>query len=227
MDKVEELIDELETLGVNLELKDNKIDFTPKSKVTPEMLSRMKDHRDELIAYLLEGEANGLESQKDIVGNEGPKDGPQGLGGWLIFIGIGIVLEIFDIGSLLLQTYPPIFSDGTWEALTTPGSEVYDPLWAPLLIFEIVGNIIFLAFYISLAILFFCKSQWFPKVWIAVALLYLVFVLLKVFSVSFVLVNEPLFDNETTRLIFQLLGDVVIWVPYMLVSKRVKNTFVK
>ena len=52
MGKLEDLIDELETLGVNLELKDDEINFAPKSKVTPEMLSRMKDRRDELISYL-------------------------------------------------------------------------------------------------------------------------------------------------------------------------------
>lgn len=52
----EAIVNKLNALGVNLELQDEKINFAPKSKVTPEMLSQMKEHRDGLVELLVEKE---------------------------------------------------------------------------------------------------------------------------------------------------------------------------
>ncbi len=52
----EKIVDKLTALGVNLKLKDEKIYAVPRSKVTPEMLPQMREHRDELVALLLEKE---------------------------------------------------------------------------------------------------------------------------------------------------------------------------
>jgi len=49
----------------------------------------------------------------------------KGLGGWLILVGIGVVLSPIRLLGLIIQVYKPIFEDGTWEALTTVGSESY------------------------------------------------------------------------------------------------------
>ena len=65
----------------------------------------------------------------------------EGLGGWLILVGIGTVVAPFRLILLVAVTYIPIFEDGTYAALTTVGSEFYQPVWAPLLIGEIVFNV--------------------------------------------------------------------------------------
>lgn len=68
------------------------------------------------------------------------KETLKGLGGWLILVGIGVVVApirlIYEYGPM----YYSIFTDGSFEVLTTPGTEAYNSLWGPLLIGEALGN---------------------------------------------------------------------------------------
>lgn len=150
-----------------------------------------------------------------------------GLGGWLILVAIGVILSPIKLGALLFQVHLPLFQDGTWDLLTVPGSEHYHPLWAPLLIFEIVCNLGFIAAYIVQAVLFFRKSRSFPKIYIVVALLNLGFIVLDAWFCSFLLPDQPMLDPDTATEIARSLLGAAIWIPYMLVSERVSNTFVE
>ena len=151
---------------------------------------------------------------------------PSGLGGWLILIAIGLVITPIRLVITSLAVHLPMFQDGTWEMLTTPGSDEYNALWAPMIIFEIVGNIGFLVNYIAMAFLFFRKSRFFPRTFIAVAIANLCFVVLDAWLLTFLLPNEPMLDPDTLKQVVRSLLSVALWVPYMLVSRRVKNTFV-
>ena len=152
-------------------------------------------------------------------------DGPQGIGGWLLLPVIGMF--VFPIRALvsLATDYWPIFEKGIWATLTTPGTQAYHPLWAPVLVFEILFNIAFLAFELFLLYLLFTKSHRFPKMFIVFAVANLIFV-----------VGDALIGNQIPAVaasgaesmakeIGRSFIVVAIWVPYMLVSKRVKNTF--
>lgn len=149
----------------------------------------------------------------------------KGIRGWLILIAISIVFSPIKLLTLLPK-YSEIFSNGAWQALTTQGSEVYNPFWAPILIFEIIGNIGMLLAWLYLGYLFFSKKILFPKAYIALAIFGLVFILADAFAVKLILPNEPVFGPDTTKEVFSALFMVVVWVPYMLRSKRVKATFV-
>ncbi len=50
-----------------------------------------------------------------------------------MLVGLGIVLSPLRIVGLVFPAYSEMFSNGSWEILTTPGAEAYDPLWAPFL----------------------------------------------------------------------------------------------
>ena len=151
----------------------------------------------------------------------------KGLGGWLILVGIGVVIAPIRLLVTYVPLYKTIFEDGTWEALTTVGSEVYNPLWAPLLIGEIVYNSVMVVASIYLIYLFFSKHYLFPKLYIAIIAISLVFIPLDAWLVTKVLPSEPMFDPETTKEFMRTLISGLIWVPYMLISKRVKLTFVE
>ena len=163
----------------------------------------------------------------ESVDTEGQHRKPSGLSGWLILVAIGLIFSPLRLGAFVFQTFVPLFQDGTWETLTTPGSEQYHVLWAPLLIFEILGNLAFIVAYAILAFLFFRKSRFFPKTYIAIALLNLCFIVLDTWFASFVLPDEQMLNPDTTKEIVRSLVSVAIWVPYMMVSKRVRNTFVE
>lgn len=149
----------------------------------------------------------------------------QKIGGWLILVGISIVVNpfrlLFPIGNLI-----QVFLNESWTILTTPGTTAYHPMWAPLIIFELLGNIAFLVFSIALAVLFFQKRSVLPKVITIFLLLNLAFIV-----VDFLLANSiPVVASQGNQ---GPLGEIVrsiigclIWVPYFQISKRVKGTFV-
>lgn len=151
----------------------------------------------------------------------------KGLGGWLILVGIGVVIFPIRLLMTTVSIYVPIFQDGTWEALTDAGSETYHPFWAPLLISEVAYNSIMVLVSLYLIYLFFSKHYLFPKVYIAIVGASIVFIPLDAWLVTKVLPGEPMFDPETSKEFMRVLIGGLIWVPYMLISKRVKATFVE
>lgn len=155
------------------------------------------------------------------------RPGPEGLGGWLILVGLGVVLSPFIIAAQTFPVYSEIFANGHWEILTTPGYEVYRPLWAPIIIIEITINSGLILFWAFLAFLFFSKRILFPKCYIGIFVFTIVFIIADAVAVKVVLPNEPVFDPETIKLLVRIIVQSVIWIPYMLVSKRVKATFVR
>lgn len=151
----------------------------------------------------------------------------EGIGGWLILVAIGLVVTPIRIVLLIIGTYPDIFSSGTWEFLTTLGSEAYSPLWAPIIAGEILINCGLLLVWLYMAYRFFTKRKDFPKWYIGVAVFSLLFIVADAFSIKLVLPGEPVFDSDTIKELMRSVVMVAIWVPYMLVSKRVKATFIK
>jgi hypothetical protein len=156
-----------------------------------------------------------------------PGAGPAGLSGWLVLVGLGLFVTPFRLAIFLLQTFPPIFRDGTWGTLTTPGSAPYHPLWAPLLLVEMAINFIFIVMSIYLLFLFFRKSARFPKLYVMFLLSNLAFLLADAFAVTIVLPDQPFMDPNTAGEFVRSVVSVSIWVPYLFLSKRVKNTFVR
>jgi hypothetical protein len=151
----------------------------------------------------------------------------KGLGGWLIVVGIGVVLSPIRVLVVYVPIYHEILTDGTWELLTSAESAYYHPLWQPLLAGEMVFNSLLVLAWTYLIYLFFSRHYLFPRVFIGVLVLSVVGIPLDAWLVSFVLPDEPMFDPETTREFTRVLIYSLIWIPYMLVSRRVKATFVE
>lgn len=155
------------------------------------------------------------------------KEDLNGIGGWLILVAIGLIITPLRVAYLLLADLIPIFSNGTWAALTDPGSESYSPYWAPLLIGEVVANGLLMAVSAYLLYLFFSKKKVFPVWYMGVIAFSLVFIPLDAWLVTKALPDEPMFDPDTTKEFSRSILAAVIWIPYMLVSKRVKATFIE
>lgn len=145
-----------------------------------------------------------------------------GIGGWLILPMLGLILSPF----VMLYTL--------WD---TPESLANLPYLnaeqATMLVLETIANAaIGILAPVALLVLFFRKLRIFPF-WYIVFLIgnaAFIFVDLIVGYVLFADIYDSgavkFFDRDTIRTIVSSVSAVVIWVPYMLISERVKNTFV-
>lgn len=150
-----------------------------------------------------------------------------GLGGWLILVALGIIVSPLRIIVELFPLYLDIFEDGYWEALTTPGTEFYHVMWAPIILAEMSINVILVFVWLFVIFLFFTKKKRFPKWYIGILLFTLTFIFMDAFAVKVVAPNEPMFDDATVSEIIRMLLPCLIWIPYMLISERVKATFIR
>lgn len=151
----------------------------------------------------------------------------QKIGGWLILVGIGIVLSPIRIVVMVFPLYSGMMSDGTWAALTTEGSEFYQALWEPILTMELVVNGALVVGWLYVAYLFFSHKKQFPIFYIGILLFSLLFILADAFTIKLVMPEEPVFDPDTIKELARSAIACIIWIPYMLISKRVKSTFTR
>jgi hypothetical protein len=151
----------------------------------------------------------------------------EGIRGWLILVAIAMVVSPIRFAAVVKTTYVELFSTGTWEILTTQGSEAYDPLLASIIVAELLITAGLTLIFVYIAFMFFSKHRHFPKWFIGVAVFNLVWVIADALLIKLVLPNVPVFDPDTLKTLGNAAFWVVVWVPYMLESKRVKATFIK
>ena len=150
----------------------------------------------------------------------------EGLGGWLVLVGIGLVLSPIRLVFQSAIVFVPVFQDGTWQAITDPNSAQFIPYVGMLISFEILVNISFLLMGIALLYLFFTKHKLFPKAYIGFSIISVSLLLIDAWASTLVFPDMPMFDAETAGELARGLVAAAIWIPYMLVSKRVKATFI-
>lgn len=151
----------------------------------------------------------------------------KGLGGWLILVGLGVV---FGPIRMLVQTVPlyySMFAEGTFGLLTNPDSDYYTPFMGAYIVAEMICNLAILLASVYLIYLFFSKHYLFPKLYIAVLVASIVFIFTDAWVGTFFFPDEPLMDEEIAREFGRSIIGAIIWIPYMLISKRVKLTFVE
>lgn len=149
------------------------------------------------------------------------------IGGWLFFVAIGVIGSPIRFLISLIRDILPAFSGGVWPKLTTPGGELYHPLWAPLLVSELVLNVIFIALSIFIAILFFQKRKRFKPLMLGFLLSNLLLVVADYVIAGQIPAVASQRDPESLKEVFRTLVGCAVWVPYLLSSKRVKGTFVR
>ncbi len=151
----------------------------------------------------------------------------EGLGGWLILVGLGIVVSPLRMIAEYYPMYRDLFANGDFALLTTPGTEYYTPGMAPLLYSELLINCLLVVAWVCVAFLFFTKRTLFPKVYIGILAFTVSFILVDAAVVSFVIPDIEIFDPETVKELGKSAVTAAIWIPYMMVSERVKATFVR
>lgn len=120
-----------------------------------------------------------------------------------------------------------MFSEGIFNSLTSVDSVYYHPLWIYYILGEITVNTIFVLTSFVLLYLFFKKHYLFPKVFISVCIAMIIFILIDASLIKLILPNEEIFDSDTASELMRSIFYGMIWIPYMMFSKRVKVNFVE
>ena len=107
------------------------------------------------------GQNDPPEIQEEIKGNK-----PNGLGGWLILVGFGIILNTLMIGFFLLTVYLPLLFNGLLVELFDNGSDVYNPSLGLFVGFELVIMIGLLLFSLIILVKYFTRNHLLKKYFI-------------------------------------------------------------
>ena len=114
-----------------------------------------------------------------------------------------------------------------WQSVAMPKGEQYHPLYAPLLIFEVLGNVALLGLSVLTLCLFFAKRTLFPKAFIALMVANAIFLCVDQLVGNRIPWVAAQSNASSGRALFRAVTQAVIWSAYMLKSKRVKGTFVR
>ncbi len=150
-----------------------------------------------------------------------------GIGGWLILVMLGLLGTPVRVSFFIFNDLLPIFTDGTIQLLTTPGTEFYHPLWLPLLLFEVFSNAFFAVFAIVLLVYFFRRKKTLPRLIIIYFAANIAMLVADEIMCSFIpFIAAQSGAGSYTELVRSVISGV-IWIPYFCNSVRVKSTFVK
>lgn len=149
------------------------------------------------------------------------------IGGFLIVVAIGLFLSLVkNLEGLGWAIIP--FRGEVWERLTTPGYSAYHPNWKPALLFGVISASVTFAFTVIALVLFFRKHRFFPTFTVVTIPVIFILSLCGHYLEGLVpaIAASQVYGKQRYVLIFQFLA-MHAWIPYFVISDRVKRTFVR
>lgn len=150
----------------------------------------------------------------------------KGLGGWLILVGIGVVTTPILMVRDLLSSLE-LFRGDDLKIFIESNSEFYNPQFLYFVYGETIVNVLMLIAAIYAFYLFFAKHYRFPKFYIGLTSCYFIVLLLDTVILGKIFPEIEQFDEDTIKELVKSLMRICIWIPYLLLSVRVKNTFIE
>lgn len=150
---------------------------------------------------------------------------PRELGGWLVLIGLGLLISPFTILYVILSN--EYFNLENWENITNASSPSYNLSLSSLIVGELLYNIVLLAFSILLIAAFLNRRSNFP---LLLSIRYggsILFLGLETYLMHEMGLLDKEFSNDMMKEITKLIIGGAIWVPYVFLSERAKETFVR
>lgn len=163
-----------------------------------------------------------LQFNKRSLPSSYPVQTPWDIGSWLIFVAIGVLVSPLRVLSTLFQLES--FRSSTWAGLSAayPGKNIL--VFQAFLILEVLGIVFILALTVFSALLFYRKRDIFPRVYSFMLAFNLIWTIAD-FSLADALMNTNSFADGYSTLLSSGVT-AALWIPVMLLSKRVKHTFV-
>ncbi len=143
----------------------------------------------------------------------------KGIEGWLIVVAIGLWIGLAVEVIFVFKDFVPVFTEGYWTLLTDPNSPSYITSCKAFVLYEMIGVAVIIALRIAVLHAFHKQLSRFPPMFIGLILIGIFYSIIDT-----ALASQILDDAGSTGSPFSL--SAFIWIPYMLMSKRVKQTFV-
>jgi hypothetical protein len=153
---------------------------------------------------------------------------PLPIGGVLILVAISLVVGLVQNVLSYAASLRAVLDSSIWEAVTDPDSPAYHPYWKPVLLYEVVTGPVLIFLNAAAAWFFFRKKRIFPKLVVISIPLFFAIMLIGYYLSGFIpaFAESPDHARHGQQLIVRFIG-MHIWIPYFLVSDRVRKTFVR
>lgn len=163
----------------------------------------------------------------DASSPENAKPAPLRIGGFLIVVAIGLVVSFLQNLAGLGWALGP-FRGKVWARLTTPGASAFHPYWKPAILFGIISASVTLTLTAISLVLFFRKHRSFPTFVVVAIPVIFVLMLAGYYLEGLVpaIAATPAYAKEGHTLIVRFVA-LHVWIPYFVISDRVKRTFVR
>jgi hypothetical protein len=148
-----------------------------------------------------------------------PAPEPKGIDGWLIFPAIGTILSPFYVGYSAVQNSEAlkILKNSSPSKLQTFGSIEYASI-------ELVFNFCLLIAWVVAIFYLFRRKRLYPRLFVTLCAIIFIGNLCEIL-IERNYFNYPAEPNDIKAILQPLLA-LIIWGPYMQISRRVRNTFV-
>ncbi len=150
------------------------------------------------------------------------------IGGMLILVAIGLIISLLQNAGHFLANLNSVIKKPLWEKLTDSTSLAYHFYWKLVLIYDLGASSVILFLNILMLVLFFRKKKLFPS--LIVVFLPAIFILGFVsyyFSGLIPAVAESKWYAKQGHALIIRFIILHLWIPYFLLSNRVKSTFIR
>jgi hypothetical protein len=175
------------------------------------------------IAGIFSWRAYGL--QRSIPNTSIGEGTPRSIGGWLILLGLNVLVLPPMLVAESLKGWRIVPSLGKWRALTTPGFETYAPRTAALIVLEVIMQTAFFAYGCMVAATMLKRKRSFPYHFQILITCLAGFGLLDQVLASGISRSADA-DVSGFTAAFRTVVFAVVWIAYLHRSQRVATTFI-
>lgn len=158
--------------------------------------------------------------QLEAIDKEKTKPFYYGFGGWLYLVAINIIFIFGNSFFALLSDYIPLYQSGKVAMIFETS-----PVFGFFLFLETLMIMFYIVFPLWIGYLCLKNKKTFPKAVIIFISTRLIFAIITYFAVLSTPETIDLVDSQVGELLYSFIY-AVVWIPYFIKSKRVKNTYV-
>jgi hypothetical protein len=149
---------------------------------------------------------------------------PQGLGGWLILVAIGLFARPL-VSIVGISRLAPMLTVSAWQQFAQPAGSSYRAVWGVFIVFELVANLGIGIASVLLLVWFFQRRRAFPRTFIYLLIVQVLFALADPALAKALAGAEA--EGLSPPQAISLAVSSAAWILYMIRSTRVQLTFTR